>query len=297
MAEDNNGGQRSPRSPLTIIMTFIGIVVLPLALGLYLAPRIVPEPKVGIIHMNYDIVGETAQEMAAQLAYARRDPAVKAVVLAINSPGGSAAYSEDLFLDVLNTREELPVVASVDLLAASGAYYVAAAADEIYAKPTSNVGSIGVVAVLPGPVFLDDELVTTGPYKAFGGTQDSALRQIEMAKFSFLEAIASGRGERLQADPEQLSRAEIFSGTQAEELGLIDGLLSGDQTVQRAAELAGLSSYDLVELLPLTFPEQFAGLAAASYQPTAVDPGVLWAPPQDLPAGLYYRYVAPPPAG
>ncbi len=182
-------------------------------------------------------------------------------------------------------------------MAASGAYYVAAAADEIYAKPTSNVGSIGVIAILPGPVFLDDELITTGPYKAFGGTQDSTLRQIEMAKFSFLEAIQAGRGERLQAEAGQLSRAEIFSGVQAQEMGLIDGLLSNEQVVQRAAELAGLSDYQLVELLPLTFPELFAGPAAATYRPAAVDPGVLWAPPHDLPAGLYYRYIEPPPVG
>ncbi len=297
MAEENNGAGPSPRSPLTIIMTILGIVVLPLAVGLYLAPRLVPEPKIGIIRLNYDIIGETAQEMAAQLAYAREDPAIKAVVVAINSPGGSAAYSEELFLDVLETRRQLPVVASIDLLAASGAYYVAAAANEIYAKPTSNVGSIGVIAILPGPVFLDDELITTGPYKAFGGSQDSTLRQIEMAKFSFLEAVQSGRGERLQAEAGQLSRAEIFSGVQAQEMGLIDGLLSNEQAIQRAAELAGLSDYQLVELLPLTFPELFAGSAAATYRPAAVDPGLLWAPPHDLPAGLYYRYIEPPPAG
>ena len=196
MAEENNGPERR-RSPLQMIMTFLVIVVLPLVLGLYLAPRLVPEPKIGVIRLNYDIFGDTAAEFAAQLAYARQDPAFKAVVLAVNSPGGSAAYSEELFLDVLNTREQMPVVASVDLMAASGAYYVAAAADEIYAKPTSNVGSIGVIAILPGPVFLDEELITTGPYKAFGGTQDGTLRQMEMAKFAFLEAVTSGRGERL----------------------------------------------------------------------------------------------------
>jgi protease-4 len=297
MAEENHGAGPSPRSPLTIIMTILGIVVLPLAVGLYLAPRLVPEPKIGIIRLNYDILGETAHEMAAQLAYARQDPAIKAVLLAINSPGGSAAYSEELYLDVLETRQELPVVASIDLLAASGAYFVAAAADEIYAKPTSSVGSIGVIAILPGPVFLDDELITTGPYKAFGGTQDSTLRQIEMAKFAFLDAVQSGRGARLLAEPEQLSRAEIFSGVQAEEMGLIDGLLSNEQAIQRAAEMAGLSDYELVELLPLTFPALFAGPVVESYRPAAVDPAALWAPPHDLPAGLYYRYIEPPPVG
>ncbi|UCG24004.1 MAG: S49 family peptidase [Chloroflexota bacterium] len=296
MAEENNGPEHR-RSPLQLIMTFLGIVVLPLVLGLYLAPRLVPEPKIGVVHLNYDIFGDTAAEIGAQLAYARQDPAFKAVVLAVNSPGGSAAYSEELFLDVLNTREQMPVVASVDLMAASGAYYVAAAADEIYAKPTSNVGSIGVIAILPGPVFLDDELITTGPYKAFGGTQDSTLRQMEMAKFAFLEAVASGRGERLQVDPEVLSRAEIFSGVQAEEMGLIDGLTSGDQAVRRAAELAGLEAYELVELLPLALPETLGDEPAEAYRPSAVDPAALWAPPEDLPAGLYFRYIEPPPAG
>jgi ClpP class serine protease len=120
---------------------------------------------------------------------------------------------------------------------------------------------------------------------------------MEMAKFAFLEAVTSGRGERLQVEPEVLSRAEIFSGVQAEEMGLIDGLTSGDQVVRRAADLAGLASYELVELFPLTFPDQFDDEPAESYAPAAVDPSALWAPPEDLPAGLYFRYIEPPPAG
>ena len=108
MAEQNNGPERR-RSPLQMIMTFLGIVVLPLVLGLYLAPRLVPEPKIGVIHLNNDIFVESAAEVAAQLAYAREDPAFKAVVLAVNSPGGSAAYSEELFLDVLQQRNQSPV--------------------------------------------------------------------------------------------------------------------------------------------------------------------------------------------
>lgn len=291
---EEEGVQRR-RSPLTMIMTFLGIVALPLAVGLYLAPRLVPEPKIGVIRMNYDIVGETAFEVGQQLAYAREDPSIKAVVLVINSPGGSAAYSEELFLDVLNTRRDIPVLASIDLLGASGAYYVAAAADEIFAKPTSSVGSIGVIAFLPGPVFIEDGMLTTGPYKAFGGTRDGTIRQIEMAKYSFLEAIDAGRGERLNVDLAYLSRAEIYSGVQAQEMGLVDGLMSSDEVVRKAAELAGISDYEVVELLPLAFPDLFAGTEASHYQPSAVDPQALWTPPLDLPAGLYYRYVEPPP--
>jgi protease-4 len=294
MEEEIRADRRPARSPLRSIATFLLIIVVPIAIGLYIAPRLVPEPKVGIVRLNLDINGETAFEVTEQLEYARNDDSIEAVVLVINSPGGSAAYSEELYLDVLNTREELPVVATIDLLGASGAYYMAAAADEIYAKPTSSVGSIGVIAFLPGPAFIEEDLLTSGPYKAFGGTRDGFVRQIEMAKFAFLEAIAAGRGERLETDLSQLSRAEIFNGSQAFEMGLIDGLLSGDEAVQRAADLAGLKNYETVELFPLTFPETVAGGSAESYRPEVVNPQSLWAAPTNLPAGLYYRYVVPP---
>jgi protease IV len=279
-------------SPLRFILSIFFIGILPLAFGLFLAPRLVPRPQVGIVRLSYDIYSASAFEIAEQLSYARNDPAFKAVVLVINSPGGSAAYSEELFLDVLNTRRQMPVIATIDLLAASGAYYMAAAADEIYAKPTSSVGSIGVIASLPGEVFLEEQLLTTGPYKAFGGTQDFFVRQIERAKFAFLQGIVTGRGVRLQADPDYLSRAEIFSGVQALELGLIDGLGANDDAIRRAAELAGLSRYDVVELYPLAVD---AATAASfyRYQPPAVDPAQLWARPTNLPPGLYYRYILP----
>lgn len=285
--------ERSPnRSPLRLILTVLLVFVVPLAIGLYIAPRLVPEPSIGIIRLNYDISGFSANEITQQLTYARQDPAVKAVVLVLNSPGGSAAYSEELYLDVLNARETLPVVATIDLLAASGAYYMAAAADEIYAKPTSAVGSIGVIASLPGEVFIEEDLLTTGPYKAFGGTRDGTVRQMERAKFAFLEAVRAGRGDRLVADLDYLSRAEIYTGVQALEFGLIDGLLPNDAVFDRAAELAGLSSYELVELYPLAIGEEQPQPFLA-YQPEPVDAHRLWTLPPDLPAGLYYRYVVP----
>lgn len=285
--------RRSDRSPLRMITIVILGVLLPLAAGIFAAPRIVAQPKVGIIRLSYDIFSQTAFEITQQMAYARRDPAIKAVVLVINSPGGSAAYSEELYLDVLNTRGEMPVVATIDLLAASGAYYMAAAADEVYAKPTSSVGSIGVISLLPGAVFIEEELLTTGPYKSFGGTRDGSMRQIERAKFAFLEAIKNGRNGRLNADDDFLSRAEIFTGVQALELGLIDGLSSNEEAIVRAAELAGISGYEVVELYPLTFGED-ALPVFVEYQPPPIDVQKLWAPPTNLPPGLYFRYLELP---
>ncbi len=280
------------RSPLRLILLFLIVVFLPLAVGVYAAPRLVPKPQIGIARLNYEIDGFTTELLTAQLDYARQNPEVKGILLLINSPGGSAAYSEELYLNVLALREQMPVVASIDLLAASGAYYTAAAADEIYAKMTSAVGSIGVIASLPGAVFIEEEVLTTGPYKAFGGTRDASVRQIERAKFAFLQAIQNGRGQRLEVSLDYLSRAEIFTGVQALEFGMIDGLISNDEAIKRAAELAGVSDYDVVELFPLTFDDGDGALG--SYQPPVIDMERLWAPPSNLAPGLYYRYLELP---
>lgn len=290
MAEANGRN----RSPLMLILTAVLVVIVPLAVGIFAAPRVVPAPKIGVVRLSFDIFSQTAFEITEQMAYARENDDIKAVVLVVNSPGGSAAYSEELYLDVLNTRQQMPVVASIDLLAASGAYYMAAAADEIYAKPTSNIGSIGVISILPGDVFIEDEVLTTGPYKSFGGTRDGAVRQIERAKFAFLQAVELGRGERLIIDRETLSRAEIYTGVQALEYGLIDDLLSNDEVIERTAELAGLRSYEVVELLPLAFDLDDSA-AFGVYQPPAIDAEKLWAPPTNFPPGLYYRHVQLPP--
>lgn len=284
---------RSNSSPLRLILLFLLVLLLPLAAGIFLAPRVVPAPKIGVIRLNYDILDQTAFEFREQMTHAVEDPSVRAVVIIVNSPGGSAAYSEELYLEVLEARRELPVLASVDLLAASGAYYVAAAANEIYAKPTSNVGSIGVLGVLPGPVYIDEQLLTTGPFKAFGLTQDAAIRQAERAKFAFLEAIETGRGEALQVAPDVLARAEIYTGVQALEMGLVDGMRSTGEVYDRAAEVAGLNDYDVVELYPLAFGGDGEGTNAA-YRPAPIDRQRLWAMPDDPAPGLYYRYVELP---
>ena len=283
----------STGSPLRVIVIFLLIVVLPLAIGLFAAARLTPRPQIGIIRLSYDINSQTAYEIGQQLRTARENPAVKAVVLVINSPGGSAAYSEELFLDVLDTRREMPVIASIDLLAASGAYYMAAAANEIYAKPTSAVGSVGVIASLPGDIFIDEDLLTTGPYKAFGGTRDGYVRQIERAKLAFLDAVQVGRGDRLTIDLETLSRAEIYTGVQAKELGLIDSLASGEEALRRAAALAGVRRYEAVELYPLTFDTDTIPLPEVRYQPLPIDAPRLRQAPAALAPGLYYRYVEP----
>lgn len=277
-------------SPLRLILAFLLIILTPLAIGLYAAPRLIPKPQVGVIRLYYEIYDLSAAELKAQLAYARNDPAIKAVVIVINSPGGTANDSEELYLDILNTRQQMPIVSSIDFMAASGAYYIAAATDEIYAKPGSAIGSIGVITSLPDSVFIEEDVLTTGPYKAFGGTRDSFSRQAETLKEVFINAVAVGRGDRLTGSFEQLTRAEIYDGVTAQELGLIDGMISTQAAFDRAAELAGLNNYDIVELYPLTFLNEDE-TAATLYQPPSINLERLWAMPVDLAPGMYYRYL------
>lgn len=301
--------ETSNRSALRPLLILLLVFVLPLVLGTHFAEKTVPAPKIGVLRLNYDIFSETAYLFTEQMAYARNDPSISAIVVLVNSPGGTAVNSEELYLDTLVTRQDKPVLASIELVAASGAYYMAAGADEIYAKPTSSVGSIGVIGFLPGPTFVEKELLTTGPFKAFGGSRDASIRQAERAKFAFLEAVLNGRGDRLNVGPEVLSRAEIYTGIQALDMGMIDGLLSNEEVYARAAELAGVRDYEVVELFPLTFPELFEEVeededdgedATANvvvvttvYRPDEIDMARLWTLPEDLPAGLYFRYVDP----
>jgi protease-4 len=269
------------------------LVVLPLILGSVMAPRLVPTPKVGVIRFWTDIWYWTAQDAIDQLALARSDPSIKAVVIIVDSPGGEVSSSEDLYLSILHTREEVPVVVTVDYLAASGAYLLSVAADEIYAKPTSLVGNIGVIGYVSLTPYIDEQLLTTGPYKAFGGTQAGRVQQMEMAKESFLAAVEAGRDDRLNVSLDYLSRGEIFSGVQALKLGMIDGTISTDEATVRAAELAEIRNYETVDLWELTFPDR-PPYVEYFFFGSDVDNSTSWTAVEDLPPGLYYRYVELP---
>lgn len=280
-------------SPILRLFALGLLVVLPLILGSVMAPRLVPTPKVGVIRFWTDIWYWTAQDAIDQLAMARSDPSIKAVVIIVDSPGGEVSSSEDLYLSILHTREEMPVVVTVDYLAASGAYLLSVAADEIYAKPTSLVGNIGVIGYVSLTPYIDEELLTTGPYKAFGGTRAGRVQQMEIAKEGFLAAVEAGRADRLNVSLDYLSRGEIFSGVQALELGMIDGTISTDEATVRAAELAKIRNYETVDLWELTFPDR-PPYVEYFFFGSDVDNSSSWTAVEDLPPGLYYRYVELP---
>ena len=122
--------------------SFLLLVVAPLLVGWWLAQSLVPQPVVGIIRLDTAIWAGSARLAMAQIQAARQDPSIKAVVLQLDSPGGEVAATQALYLELQSLRREMPVVSSIDGMAASGAFYVAMATDPIYVKPSSSVGSL-----------------------------------------------------------------------------------------------------------------------------------------------------------
>lgn len=283
MTENSQAGpEPSRRRPL-----FWGAQILaPLIVGVVLALWAIPAPKIGIVRLEGEIHDALSDYVAAQLDYARSDPSIRAVVLKVNSPGGGVTASENLYFSLLAFRESKPLVVSVDTMAASGGYYAAAAGELIFAKPSSSVGNVGVVSFMPSPSFVDEEMVSTGPFKLFGASRSTYGREMEMLKQGFLRAISAQRGDRLKIDMDMLSRGEMYVGMRAQELGLIDRIGTLSDAVEAAAGLARLRQYQVVEI------ETEAGLHAPSGLELTIGQSESKGGPGHSP-GQYYLYVDP----
>jgi len=224
-------------------------VVLGLGLGVAISIPVIPKPSVATITISGAIYEQTyVNDILDMLRYAKTDGNIKAVVLQIDSPGGYASLVESIYLDVLQLRQQKPVVTSIGGVGASGGYYIAVASNFIYAEPSSLVGSIGARCILPIPEKLEEDIITTGPFKATGGSRTKAIGGLETLKQEFVNAVTSQRGDRLKISVEEISRADIYSGSQCLRYGLIDDIGTSTAAIQKAASLAGIRNYEVVEL-------------------------------------------------
>lgn len=199
---------------------------------------------VNVRGMIADEEAASADNIIGALREAFEDAGTKGIVLRINSPGGSPVQSGYIYNEIRRLRglhPEIKVYAVITDLGASGAYYIASAADEIYANQSSLVGSIGVTAASFGFVGALDKLgverrvYTSGEHKAFldpfqpAKPEETAFWQdvLKTTHEQFIAAVKQGRGDRLQDETHpELFSGLIWSGEQALELGLIDGLAS-----------------------------------------------------------------------
>ncbi len=224
--------------------------VLPFVIGLIIASAI-PRPIIGVIRLNDAIYANTAHDMVTQINYAIDHPEVRAVVLALDSPGGTVVDTEWVYMELARLRAIKPVVTVVNGMSASGAYYLSSSTDYIYAKPTSLIGNVGVIGYLPPTPFIYEDIISTGPYKLWGAPRDTDMREIEMIKQSFYQAVMLGRGDRLRIGPETLLRGQIWSGVEGLRLGIIDALGTETDGAKKAAQLAQVSHFEVADLYNL----------------------------------------------
>jgi protease IV len=226
------------------------VVIIPLIAGLLLS-LFIPQPVIGTINLNDAIYSTTASDMISQIRYARAHPEIKAVVLVLNTPGGTVTDTESVYMEISRLRQEKPVISVVEGMAASGGYYLLSGTDYVFAKPSSEVGNIGVIGYLPPAPAVLEEVYSTGPYKMWGEPRDTAMREMEMLKQGFYSAVTLGRGGRLKVPREVILRGQIYPGSEALRMGLIDELGSVSQGYDKAAEMTHISHYRIEDLRTL----------------------------------------------
>ncbi|MRX63321.1 signal peptide peptidase SppA [Maribacter luteus] len=223
------------------------------------------DDKVAVIFAQGDILyGEGGPDVIGQgiiteaLKKAVDDDKVKAIVLRVDSPGGSALTSDIIWREIELAKESKPVVVSMGNVAASGGYYIAAGANKIFAEPTTITGSIGVFGTIPNinelaaDIGINAEQVGTNKnsvdYSVFEPMTDNfrnvVQHGIEEIYETFLDRVAKGRNITV-AQADSLAQGRVWSGTDAKRLGLVDELGNLDDAIAAAAELAEVKTYGI----------------------------------------------------
>lgn len=209
--------------------------------------------------------GIDSKKVCKELSDLRDDNDVKAVVFRVNSPGGSAYGSEQIWREITRLKEKKPVIVSMGDYAASGGYYISCAATSIYAEPTTVTGSIGIFGIIPNPSkLLTDKLGVTfdgvktnklGDFGSLGrgfNADEGALMQsyINRGYELFTRRCADGRGLK-QDSIKAIAQGRVWTGEQALKIGLVDKLGNLEDAVAAAASKAGIQSYSL-----MSYPEK-----------------------------------------
>jgi protease-4 len=245
--------------------------VTPESLGLNRGPRIavihvsgaIASGRSGFDPLNGETVG--ADTLNGYLRRVRRDPSIRAIVLRIDSPGGSATASDAIWRELMLTREDnegRPIVASMSDLAASGGYYVAMAADAIVAQPSTLTGSIGIFGgkFVTGGVYeklgARIESTSVGRYAEINSpvrpySPDEAAKvqgQLQAFYDQFVEKVAAARG-RTPEEIDQVAQGRVWTGRQAREQGLVDELGGLDRAIDVAKSRAGIDTDAEVQIV------------------------------------------------
>ncbi|WP_369047908.1 signal peptide peptidase SppA [Tenacibaculum sp. UWU-22] len=222
----------------------------------------VAKNKIAVIYAQGEIMyGKGSEEIIGQeiinkaLKKVRKDKTVKAVVLRVNSPGGSALASELIWRELELTKKEKPLVVSMGNLAASGGYYISCNANKIIAEPTTITGSIGVFGAIPNAHKLADQIginaeqVSTNnaaSYSIFEPMNqkyyDVTKQGVEQIYNTFVTHVAAGRNMTFE-QVDKIAQGRVWTGKEAKEIGLVDELGGLQDAIEEAAKLADIDTY------------------------------------------------------
>jgi protease-4 len=223
--------------------------------------------RIAMIYASGEITGgegndETigSERISRAIRKARTDDKVKAIVLRINSPGGSALASDVIWREIVLTKKIKPVIVSMGDVAASGGYYIACAADSIFAQPNTITGSIGVFGIIPNMKnFFNNKLgvtfdgVKTGKYSDLGSvtrpltSAETFIIQTEVNRIynGFVKKVSDGR-KKSRGYVDSIGQGRVWSGSQALQNGLVDKLGDINSAIHSAAKMAKLKDYKVV---------------------------------------------------
>lgn len=224
--------------------------------------------KVAVIYANGEINGGEgsdnqigSERISRAIRKARLDDDIKAVVLRVNSPGGSALASDVIWREIVLTKKEKPVIASFGDVAASGGYYIGCAADSIFVQPNTITGSIGVFGIIPNfqnlmtnKLGITFDGVKTGKYADIMATNrpmtegERFIIQNELNRIysGFVSRVADGR-KKSKAYIDSIGGGHVWIGTDAVQIGLADRIGSFNDAIKAAAKKAKLKKYKVVE--------------------------------------------------
>ena len=269
-------------------------------------------PAVAVIRVEGIIVAEDDPTAGAasgvimdELERAAADRTVRAIVLRVDSPGGTVTGSAQIYEAILEL--EKPVIVSMGSTAASGGYYISAPADVIVARPDTITGSIGVIYTLFNVEELLDELgvevitITSGPNKDLGSLWDDPTPEqlaifaalVEESYEEFVDIIAEGRPELDEEEVRELADGRIYSGRQALALGLVDELGNLEEAIEIAADLGGIEGkpriveYERIPGLGALFTSFLGQLTRTEADRLMETMDAFTAP------ALHYRYMGP----
>jgi len=224
--------------------------------------------KIAIIYANGEITGGEgsdnqigSERISRAIRKARLDDDIKAIVLRVNSPGGSALASDVIWREIVLTKKEKPVIASFGDVAASGGYYIGCAADSIFVQPNTITGSIGVFGIIPNfqnlmtnKLGITFDGVKTGKYADIMATNrpmtagERFIIQNELNRIysGFVSRVADGR-KKSKAYIDSIGGGHVWIGTDAVQIGLADRIGSFNDAIKSAAKKAKLKEYKVVE--------------------------------------------------